>query len=405
MAASALAQESRLAATKQAATAAPSDAAAQIAYGRALIKAGRLREAETQMGVVVRLSKGSVEALYEVARVKFASGDYKSSRAYCRELAARDANHVLSHVCMARAFLVWRRSSLAFEHVDRALVIDPDNYEARLALADARRIQGDAAGAEAAYQRALAVRANGSEAQHGIGLLHLAFGKYDEARTAFRKAVELDRDDPDTQLELGRLEAGNKGLALVESALTNRPGWPEARLAVGIARLGTGAAASAEEALRAFLKQRPDHAVGTAQLGIALLALGKHDEALGVLQHALELQPNDYDTTIAIAELYERTGRNEEAIAQYRKAADIKQGGAGALIAAARLGVKLARYLLAIALLDKALERAPRSGAALTLYGDALAGRGDKQAARAYYERALNGEGAFDRERVQAALR
>lgn len=403
--ATAAAQESKLPAAKEAAARAPQDAALQTAYGRALIAAGRLREAEAQMGIVVKLGGGSVEASYELARVKFATGDYKAARAYCRDLIEKAPDHVLSHVCMARAMLVWRRSSLAFEHVDRALALAPNDHEARLVLADARRIQGDLPGAKDAYAQVLALRGDSAEAHQGLGLLYVAFGKLDEARAEFQKALAIAPDDPDTQMELSRLLPGAAGLRLAEAALARRPGWPEAKLAVGIARLKTGNAASAEEMIRAFLKQSPDHPAATAQLGVALVALGKFDEAQGVLTRALELQPNDYDAVFAMAQLFERTEKNEEAVAEYRKAADIKQGEAAPLIAAARLNVKIARHLLAIALLDKALARAPKSAEALSLYGDALFARGDKKGARDFYQRALAGEGTVDREHIQARLR
>lgn len=405
LATAASAQESKLPTAKEAAAKAPKDAAAQVAYGRALIAAGRLREAEAQMALVVKLGAGSVEASYEVARVKFASGDYKAARAYCKTLSEKAPDHVLSHVCMARAMLVWRRASLAFEHVDRALALAPGDYEARLVLADARRIQGDLPGAKDAYAQVLAVRGDSAEAHQGLGLLYVAFGKLDEARAELQKALALAPEDPDTQMELGRLLPGAEGLRLTEAALAGRPGWPEAKLAVGIARLKAGNAAGAEEMIRAYLEQNPDHPAATSQLGATLVAEGKNDEALGVLNHAIELQPNDYDAAFALGQLFERTEKNEEAVAQYRKAADIKQREAAPLIAAARLNVKIARHLLAIALLDKALLRAPKSAEALSLYGDALFARGDKKGARDFYQRALAGEGQVDREHIQARLR
>jgi tetratricopeptide (TPR) repeat protein len=400
----AAAQESKVASAKEAAARAPKDAGQQTAYGRVLIAAGRLREAEAQMAAAAKLSGGGVEASYELARVKFATGDYKASRAYCRDLTEKAPDHVLSHVCMARAMLVWRRSSLAFEHVDRALALAPDDFEARLALADARRIQGDLAGAQDAYAQALAVRAGSAEVHHGLGLLYVAFGKLDEARASFQKALAAAPDDPDVQLELARVTTGPEGLRLAEAALAGRPGWLDAKLAVGIARVRAGDAAGAEEIIRAFLKDNPDHPAATAQLGVALVALGKLGQAESILARAIELQPNDYDAAFALARLFEQGGKNEEAVAQYRKAADIRQSDAAPLVAAARLNVSIGRHLLAIALLDKALARSPRSAEALALYGDALFARGDKKGARDFYQRALAGEGPVDRDRIQARL-
>jgi Tfp pilus assembly protein PilF len=60
--------------------------------------------------------------------------------------------------------------------------------------------------------------------------------------------------------------------------------------------------------------------------------------------------------------------------------------------------------LLSGALLDKALERAPRSAEALALYGEVAAQRGDTKAARDYLQRALQGEGAIDTAAVRKRL-
>ena len=57
-------------------------------------------------------------------------------------------------------------------------------------------------------------------------------------------------------------------------------------------------------------------------------------------------------------------------ITQYRNAADLKRESLLPLIAAAKLGVTLGRPLLAGALLDRALERAPKSAELHALYGD-----------------------------------
>jgi hypothetical protein len=49
--------------------------------------------------------------------------------------------------------------------------------------------------------------------------------------------------------------------------------------------------------------------------------------------------------------------------------------------------------VLANGWLEKALERAPRSGEVLALLGEAWAARGDKKAAREHLQRALAAEG------------
>lgn len=400
----ALAQETALPELRAAAKQAPSDLEAQIALGRALIKAGRLAEAETQMRIAVRLSKGSIETLYEAMRPELAGDNYSKARAGCQELVKKDKNHVLSHVCMARAFLVWRRSSRAFEYIDKALSRDPSNYEAKLVLADAKRIQGEFEAARQAYEQAVQQKPSGAEAELGLGLVYALENKPEPALAALRKANGLDPNSPDIQYELGRRLQAAEAVSLLQKAVAGRPKWPAAELALAIAELKAGDAKSAEMGLSAFLKRNPNSPVAVAQHGAALVALGRYPEAEPVLRKALELVPNDYDTSLALAELYEHTNRYEEAFAQYRNAADLKHESPAPLIAAAKLGLSLKRPLLSGALLDKALERTPRSAEALALYGDVLKARGETKAAREHYQRALQAEGPLDRPLVQKRL-
>lgn len=400
----AFAQETALPALREAAKQAPSDVAAQTALGRALIEAGRLPEADAQMALVVRLSKGSIESLYEAARVKFATGDNKKSRAACNALAKKDKNHVLTYTCEARAWIVWRRAARAFDSLNDALRVDPGNYEALLAEADAKRIQSDFAGAEQAYQALLKTAPTSADAYLGLGLVYATQNAPDKALAALRKANELNPNDPDIQYELGRRASGADAVALLKRAVANRQHWPEAELELAIAQLHAGDAANAEAGLKAYLKLTPGSPIAIANHGAALVALGRYSEAEPELRKALEQIPNDYDTSFALAQLYEHTDRHEEAFTQYRNAADLKRENPAPLLAGARLGLKLGRPVMASALLDKALERTPRSAEVLALYADAMAQRGDAKAARDLYTRALAGEGAIDRAAVQKRL-
>ena len=399
-----LAQEPLLPDLKKAARKAPKDEAAQLAYGNALIKANRLREAEAQMNKLVRLADGSIESLYQVARVKFAQGHYKKARAHCRSLEQKDSSHVLSHVCMARSFLVWRRASRAFDHIDKALVRDPNHYETLLVLADGRRIQGDFKASKEAYRKALTLRANSADAYLGLGRLHLVLGTRENAVQALRQAHKRDGDNPDIQFELGQLLSGKEAVGLLVKAVAGRKKWRAARIALARARLNAGEHAAAEGDFRAVIKKDKNNPLAHSGLGEVLLRKRQYEEAETTLKRALELQPGDQGASMALAELYELTERHEEAFTQYRSAASLKQQDAGPFIAAAELGMRLSRPLLAAAFLERALDRKPESARALGLYGDVLAARGDRSAAKDYYHRALQGKGEFDRAGIQARL-
>jgi tetratricopeptide (TPR) repeat protein len=398
------AQETELAGLREAARAAPQDAAAQRALGRGLIEAGRLDEADGQMAKLVRLEKSSLESLYEAMRVKFARDEYRPDRAGCLELSTKEPTHVLSHVCMARAFLVWRRASRAEEHVSAALAAEPTNEEALLVDAETKRMQGKHDAAIAAYNAVLARYPKNADAALGIAKSHLVRNDTAQAVAALRKAQALGPNDPDVLLELGRQLEGNEAVSVLERALAARPSSMDSKLALAFAQVRAGQAAKGEPTLRAIVAKDPKNVPARTQLGTALVALGKLEEAEKHLRSSLEKMPNDYDASFALAQLLERSGRSEEAFTQYRNASDLKRETTVPLIAAARMGISLGRPLLATALLDKALDRAPKSAEALALYGDALKARGDAKVAREYYQKALAGEGPLDRAHVQKQL-
>jgi tetratricopeptide (TPR) repeat protein len=400
----AFAQESSLEVARAAAGSAPTDAQAQRNLGLALIEAGRYPEATTQMQKVVKLEKSSPASLYDVQRVKLAQGDYNAARKGCQEILKEAPEEVMGHVCMARAYLVWRRSSRAVEHVDAAIARDPSNYEALLVDADTRLMEGALDAAATAYQKVLDKFPWSADAWLGTSQIHVLRNQPKQAMDALRKALLNKPNNPDVLLALGKLTSGTEAVGLLQRAVAARPDSVEAKLALATAQIRAGEAKSAEPMLRAILKKDPKNVPAATELGAALVALGSYPEAEKLLRGSLEKMPNDFDASFALAQLFEKTGQNEEAFTQYRNAADLKRDSLEPLLAAARLGLALARPQLAGALLERALERAPKSAEAHALYGDAMVARGDKAGAKDHYQKALAGEGAFDRAHVQKQL-
>jgi tetratricopeptide (TPR) repeat protein len=404
LASPAFAQESSLEVARAAASSAPSDAQAQRNLGLALIEAGRFPEATAQMQKVVKLEKSSPASLYDVQRVKLAQGDYNAARKGCQEILKEAPEDVMGHVCMARAYLVWRRSSRAVEHVDAAIARDPGNYEALLVDADTRLMEGALDAAAAAYKKVLDKFPWSADAWLGTSQIHLLRNQPKQAEDALRKALLNKPNSPDVLLALGKLTSGAEAVGLLQRAVAARPSSVEAKLALATAQIRAGEAKSAEPMLRAILAKDPKNVPAATELGAALVALGSYPEAEKLLRGSLEKMPNDFDASFALAQLFEKTGQNEEAFTQYRNAADLKRDSIEPLLAAARLGLTLARPQLAGALLERALERAPKSAEVHALYGDAMLARGDKAGAKDHYQKALAGEGAFDRAHVQKQL-
>jgi tetratricopeptide (TPR) repeat protein len=383
----------------------PRDGAIQSAYGNALMRAGRFRDAQRALQAAARAQGNTPEAQFAAARVAFAQGDYRASRAACQGLYRIRAQNVLGHVCMARAFLVWNRSARAFEELDAAIAREPNNFEALLALGDAHRLRAATAESEDAYRRAIA--ANGTSALPHIGLARLYFNarRKDDAIRAYRRALELDPGSPEILFELGSIVEGQEALDMLQRANQGRPDWAAALVALGKAQLAAGQGDAARATLTRAIALSDDYADAHVGLGRVQLAAGELDPAMASFRRALEIVPNLFAAVLGVADVHAAAQRYEEAFAEYRAAAGLDPSDPTPLVRAAELALTRNRDVLAAGFLDRVLQSNQNHATALALYGDVMRARRDRNGARQYYERALRAQGPVDRARVQAALR
>jgi len=106
----------------------------------------------------------------------------------------------------------------------------------------------------------------------------------DEARDAYRRALELDLHHADAHVNLGRL--------LHED----------------------GKAAEAERHFRQALAAEPEHSTAAFDLAIALEDLGRTGDAIEAYRRALYAEPALADAHFNLARLYEKTGKRAAAL-------------------------------------------------------------------------------------------
>jgi tetratricopeptide (TPR) repeat protein len=105
----------------------------------------------------------------------------------------------------------------------------------------------------------------------------------DQARDAYRRALELEPEYPEARLNLGRL--------------LHEAGHPDA----------------AEAHYRMALKARPGDATASFNLGVALEDMNRIGEAIRAYEQALASDPDSADAHFNVARLYEREGRKASA--------------------------------------------------------------------------------------------
>ncbi len=191
----------------------------------------------------------------------------------------------------------------------------------------AREAAGDADGAAAAYQEAIAADPDCAPAYNNLGAVLLRAGLAAEAAGACWRAVDLqpDRATHWFNYALARSAQGQpaEAAAALVRALELAPDYVEAasNLAGMLAELGQYEKAIA--ACRYALSLRPDHAEAHTNLGVALSALGRADDALAAYRRATELVPDLAQAHANLGNALLQLGRFDEAITSCARAVEL----------------------------------------------------------------------------------
>lgn len=190
----------------------------------------------------------------------------------------------------------------------RAVVRDPRNETAHIALVNALVAQGDKPAALAAARAAVAALPASGRCQGHLGAVLLERHPA-EAETALRAAIALGHAPEHVRLglvhalvALGRSE---EALAAAREAATAFPDSMRCQAQLGQLALRTDPA-EAIAALRAAI------ALGSTQPGVAhalahgLLAQGRRDEAIAVLREAVVREPGSLPLRMLLAQLLEQ---------------------------------------------------------------------------------------------------
>lgn len=178
-----------------------------IGRARALAAAGRLTEAVVAFGKILAVQPGRLDALTGLAEAAWTLGQMKLA-ADCLRLAIRAQG---------------------------------EDFTLHHNLGNVLRRQGDLAGAEAAYRRAIEIRPAAAESHNGLGHVHLACGRLERALECYRRAQTIDPEQCETLNNLGnalrRLGRYEEAETHYRRALALRPGHAGARYNLALLQL------------------------------------------------------------------------------------------------------------------------------------------------------------------------
>ncbi|MDQ2665877.1 MAG: tetratricopeptide repeat protein [Gemmatimonadota bacterium] len=164
-------------------------------------------------------------------------------------------------------------------------------------------------------------------AHNNLGVLYYNKGLYEEAVSAFMRALELDAKMLVAQrnLEIAYFSTGyyDKRIGELAERLRVRPDDRDTRWDLGrtFALLGQSADAVAE--FTELLRHHPSDIGALVQLGLAERTNGDLDKALGYLERALALDPSSSVVNFYIGEVLYNRGVSEGALAALRRAVEL----------------------------------------------------------------------------------
>ena len=219
-----------------------------------------------------------------------------------------------------------------------AIALDPRYGEARVKLAGALEVLGDAEGALANYVRAADLMPDDVRVQLAAGQRLLLSKQYPEAKARADAILRKDPKDVTGLILMGNALAGLKdfegAIAQLEQAISTDPTGTLWYANLGLLEMAKGDTAAAENVFKRAVQVQPKSAPARWSLANYYLAAGRPSDAEAELKTALTLAPNSPIVLRALAMLSANGGRNSDAESYLKQYADADPNPASKLLLA-----------------------------------------------------------------------
>jgi Flp pilus assembly protein TadD len=160
-------------------------------------------------------------------------------------------------------------------------------------------------------------------ANANLGNLYLRLGRFDEAVTAYRRALKLDPQLVSAWVNLAdawRVQGHEKEAeATLRQGLARLPRSPDLLHALGLAQVRKGDRTAALKSLAEAARLAPDRSRYAYVWAVALHSAGRSDEAVAALRAADRRHPYDVAILRALVSIQRETGDTRAALGDARK--------------------------------------------------------------------------------------
>ena len=346
----------------------------------ALHREGRLADAATLYGAILRAQPRQADALHLLGLIKAQTGDPVEGIALIGRAVAVDGGQPLFRLNLGRLLEAGERWADAADAYGQAARLAPGEAEHhRLAgqalVRDGRLDPSRLDRAARHFRHALSLHPQQGEWAAALGDALYDAGRWIEAAAAYRPAVALLPDPTLAAYNRGAAlrDAGRPGpaLAAFRAAAARSPLLPAVWEQLVSLHHAAGDDAGVAASARALLALAPGHAPAAKLLGVACDRLGEDGGAGGDaggdagataarwLGRSLTLDPVVVETRLALGALCQGQGRSVAAVRLYRQALVLAPGTAAALVGQGVASAALARASEATAALRRAVRLCP----------------------------------------------
>jgi tetratricopeptide (TPR) repeat protein len=389
-------QDAAAAAALGAQTTETAQRAPDLASVTAMLRQGRLAEAESWLSKLLERDpdSGMLWKILGVVRARLGHDALPALRR-AAELLPADAE---AHRNLGAVLKEQGRPAEALASLERVLALEPHDASVWVAAADCLCALGRAGEAVPLYERALERNPRLLEAHNNLGNALQELGDCTRAVGCYRQALALDPHDAEAHANLGnalrQLGQLEEAASCAQRATALAPASSVAHNNLGLALAALARPQEAIASFRRAVELDPRFVQALQNLGNALCDAGDYGRAREAYQRALELEPQRADAHCHLGRALYELGEAAESIASYRHALALEPARSEA-----QLGLATALRVEGPASEAEAACRAlldahPEHAGALSLLGDLAADRGDFRKAEELFERALALDGS-----------
>jgi Tfp pilus assembly protein PilF len=299
--------------------AAGDDLAARSELGGALLEAGLLAEAESELTAAVKLDPSNSDTIVELARVYIARQDLTAAGRLLEAGVARGLESAPIYALLADVYERSGHLENAIPALRLAIQRDPQSEKYRFAYGLLLTDAYAPAAAVIRLEEALKSFPNSPPLWFALGLAHFKNEKPEKAEEAFKRSLELNPNFASALAYRGMIRvqtgAAAEGITLYEKALQADPKITVVHYLIADALLKQVDAdlKRVETHLKRAVEADTTFAPARIALGKLFMRTNRWDEAAAEFERVIKLDPNLPDAYYQLGRTYTRLKRTAEA--------------------------------------------------------------------------------------------